>query len=201
MVRMSVKANKERLFAIDSGLRAEADIMLKESGLGEIIRAEGYHAVGSYLMHTMTWRDLDFERFDESPDWKKHWETGKKFTQLEWVWSAHAINGYADPRKPDNDGHYWGLRSVRPGQKDFWKLDLWTARREEFARAAPHRPLWESRLNEDKRYDILEIKEVVCHLPQYRDTMLSVHIYEAVLEHGVRGLDAFWAWWNKNYGK
>jgi hypothetical protein len=193
--------NRQRLFALDAGLRAEADRMLEASGLGGIIRAEGYHPVGSYLMRTMTWRDLDFERFDESPDWNKHWETGKKFTQLEWVWSVHAINGYADPRKPDNDGYYWGLRAVRPGEKAFWKLDLWTARRQEFERAVPKRPLWESRLNNDSRYAVLEIKEAVCMLPQYRDTMLSVHVYEAVLENGIKGIDEFMEWWKKNYGK
>ena len=58
----SIEENKSRLFALDASLRAEADRMLEESGLGEIIREEGYKAVGSYVMRTMTWLDLDFER-------------------------------------------------------------------------------------------------------------------------------------------
>jgi hypothetical protein len=192
--------NKERLFVIDSGLRAEADRMLKESGLGEIIREEGYHAVGSYVMHTMTWRDLDFEREIAGCDWQQHWELGTKLAKLEWVWSAHAVNAYTDPRQTD-DGFYWGLRAVRPGEKDYWKLDLWTARPGEFAKGAANRPLWQSRLNDDTRYEILVIKEAVCLLPEYRQTLLSVHIYQAVLLDGVRGIDEFWAWWKKNYEK
>ncbi len=192
--------NKKRLFALDAGLRKEADLMLQESGLGKLIRAEGYHPVGSYAMRTMTWHDLDFERYDDSPDWDEHWEMGKKLAGLPWVWGADATNGYADPRK-ENPGLYWGLRAVRPGNKDYWKLDLWTARREEFERDAPKRPLWESLLNDATRYEILVIKEAVCLLPEYRNSLLSVHIYEAVLEKGLRGVKEFMMWWKERHGK
>jgi hypothetical protein len=197
---MSEEESRKRLFSLDAGLRAEADKMLEESGLGRIIGEEGFKPVGSYAMRTMTWRDLDFERCDESPDWQEHWELGMKFAKLKWVWRLAAINAYKDPRNAD-EGHYWGLRASPPGAKDFWKLDLWTARREEFERGSPKRALWESRLNDDTRYDILVIKEAVCMLPEYRDSLLSIHIYEAVLEKGVRGIDEFWEWWHKNYGK
>jgi len=195
----SQEENRRRLFALDASLRAEADRMLEESDLGEIIRGEGYTAVGSYVMRTMTWRDLDFERCDESPDWQAHWELGKKFAQLKWVWRLAAVNAYQDPRSTDG-GYYWGLRISRPGEKNFWKLDLWTARREEFERGAPKRPVWDSRLNDETRYHILVIKEAVCNLPEYRDSLLSMHIYEAVLEHDVRSIDEFWEWWRGHDG-
>jgi hypothetical protein len=60
--------SRQRLFALDSGLREEADRMLEESGIGKILLTEAFHAVGSYAMRTMTWRDLDFERCEDSPD-------------------------------------------------------------------------------------------------------------------------------------
>ena len=60
-------AEAQRLLTLDEQLRAEADRMLSESGLGEIIAEAGYEPVGSYSMRTMTWRDLDFERFQEPP--------------------------------------------------------------------------------------------------------------------------------------
>jgi len=198
--RNAVNKNKERLFALDAGLRAEADKMLEESGLGRILKEEGYHPVGSYVMRTMTWRDLDFEREVEGCNWRQHWELGKKLSKNKWVWSAHAVNAYTDPRQTD-DGYYWGLRAVCPGEKDYWKLDLWTARPGEFAKSAANRPLWENLLNEDRRYEILVIKEAVCMLPEYRNTMLSVHIYEAVLEKGVRGVKQFMEWWKNIYRK
>jgi len=62
-------ADVARVFALDEGLRGEADRMLAASGLGEVLRAEGYNPVGSYVMRTMTWRDLDFELLSTRPSW------------------------------------------------------------------------------------------------------------------------------------
>lgn len=189
-----VDENRRRLFALDASLRAEADLFLKTSGIGRILRKEGFHPVGSYVMQTMTWRDLDFERYTDKPDWQKHWKLGTKLAKLKWVWRLAAINAYHDPRNTD-EGHYWGLRASPLGEKNYWKLDLWTARREEFERNSPKRPLWEKQLNDDARYNILVIKEAVCMLPQYKDSLLSIHIYQAVLENGVKSIDEFWEWW------
>lgn len=193
----SLDENRKRLFALDAGLRAEADKILKEAGLGKIIKEEGFKPVGSYAMKTMTWRDLDFERYDESPDWQEHWEFGFRLSKHTWLWSLDCIDAWRDPRSIKDAGYYWGLCATRPGAKEYWKLDLWTASREDFARSAPNRPLWESRLNDDTRYHILEIKEAVCNLPIYRRNLLSVHIYEAVLEQGIKGIDEFWGWWKR----
>jgi hypothetical protein len=37
------------------------------------------------------------------------------------------------------------------------------------------------------------------HAPEYRKTLLSIHIYEAVLQEGVRGVEAFMEWWRTKY--
>lgn len=73
-----LEKNRQRLFSLDERLREEADRILEQSGVGSIIRAEGFEAVGSYVMKTMTWRDLDFERADDQPDWQQHWRLGLK---------------------------------------------------------------------------------------------------------------------------
>jgi hypothetical protein len=41
---------------------------------------------------------------------------------------------------------------------------------------------------------ILAIQEAMCALPEYRHEILSVHIYEAVLDPGVRGIGEFKLW-------
>jgi hypothetical protein len=193
--------NRQRLFTLDASLREEADIMLEESGLGRIIEEEGFKPVGSYAMKTMAWRNLDFERTDDNPVMKQHWELGARFARTGWVWGLSCINAYLAPRGMGDEGLYWGLRMNNHEGGDTWKLDLWTARAEEYEPYQPKRDLWESRLNEDTRYEILVIKEAVCNLPEYRNSLLSIHIYEAVLENGVRGIDEFWKWWKKYYGK
>ena len=51
------------------------------------------------------------------------------------------------------------------------------------------------KLTDEARLHILAIKDAVCKGPEYRRSLLSVHIYEAVLERGIEGLDEFMDWW------
>jgi hypothetical protein len=199
---MSRQSDEERsrLFAQEKLLREEGISVLEKSGIGEILREEDFHSVGSFVMGTMTWRDMDFERFDENPDWDRHWKLGQKLHGIDWIWSLHCNDAYRDPRNPGDSGHYWGLRASDPGGGEIWKIDLWTARKEEFESASPNRELWNSRLTDDSRYIILAIKDTLWKLPEYRQTLLSAHIYEAVLEHGISDIDSFWNWWNAKYG-
>lgn len=186
----------QRLFDLDAGLHAEADAMLAESGLGEIIRSEGFHPAGSYVMRTMTWRDLDFEREHEQPDWSAHWELGRRLAACKWVWKFSCADAYRDPQNQDV-GHYWGLRVSNPAGGPIWKLDLWTARAGEFAQGSPRRSEWMRKLNDENRLSILAIKDAVCTLPVYRKTLLSVHIYQAVLDDGISSIEGFRAWLEK----
>ena len=188
-----------RLFDLDIGLRSEADRMLKASGLGEILWLEGFGVVGSYAMQTMTWRDLDFERIDETPDWDSHWALGMRLAKLSWVWKFSCANAYRQPGGVDQ-GLYWGLRLSDPDDGPIWKVDLWTARREEFARGSPNRARWATLLTDETRFHIMAIKEAVCDRPEYRRDLLSVHIYEAVLDEGVRGIEEFMRWWQSRSG-
>jgi hypothetical protein len=183
-----------RLLKLDEGLRDEADRMLASSGLGEILRRERFESVGSYVMRTMTWRDLDFERTEDTPDWTCHWTLGAALAKSDWVWKFSCTHACRQPAGAD-EGLYWGLRVSDPAGGQTWKLDLWTARAQEFARACPHRSRWAGLLTEEARSHILSIKEAVCGLPEYRHEMLSVHIYEAVLDNGVSGVEQFQRWW------
>jgi hypothetical protein len=184
----------DRLFAQDEALRAEADHMLARSGLGATISAAGYQPVGSYAMRTMTWRDLDFERYQE-PDWAAHWELGAQLAATGWPFRLSCIDMYRESSHYDW-GLYWGLRAARPGddrpERVIWKLDLWTARAHEFITAPRER--WEGLMTETARADILALKEALCQTPEYRKSILSIHIYEAVLECGIRGLEEFLTW-------
>ena len=200
----------ERLFALDAALRAEADVVLAESGIGAILEEAGYEVVGSYVMRTMTWRDLDFERYEE-PDWDRHWEVGSQFAKTGWCFRLNCVDAYRATE--DEHGLYWGLRAVdptlgertAPGDPRIWKLDVWTARREEFAEEfagmLSKRETWASAMTEEARSHILAIKEAVCKEPDYRHSMLSAHVYEAVLEEGVRGVEEFREWWKVRCGE
>jgi len=196
----------ERLFAREAALREEAEEVLARSGIGAMLAEARYQIVGSYVMKTMTWRDLDFERYEE-PDWERHWEVGTKLGATGWCVRLNCVDVYRED--PNDFGLYWGVRAADPARKEktprsdptVWKLDVWTARPEEFSVAPPKREQWASRMTEEARSHILAIKEAVCVEAEYRRSLLSVHIYEAVLEEGVTGVEAFRTWWAAKYGE
>lgn len=183
----------ERLNQKDADLRREADEFLLSSGLGRIISAAGYAPVGSYTMQTMVWRDLDFERMTDTPDWDEHWNLGATLARTKGVYRLSCIDAYRDPFVHDF-GLYWGVRVVGPNDAA-WKLDLWTARPEEFAPGLEMRAKWMDLLTEEARLAVLAVKEVARRHAEYGKALLSVHVYEAVLEHGIRKTDEFMDWW------
>ena len=192
-------SESHRLFALDESLRAEGREVLERSGIGAIIREAGYVPVGSQVMRTMTWRDLDFERYLPEPDWEENWQVGTRLAATGWCVRLNCVDVYRE--QAGHKGLYWGLRVADPARTEaapknrptVWKMDLWTAREEEFELAARARR--DALLTDETRRTILEIKEAVCRAPEYRSTLLSVHIYEAVLERGITGLAEFRRWW------
>ncbi len=199
----------QRLFSADEALWKEANEMLAQSGIGAILQEAGYHAVGSYQMRTMTWRDIDFERHEE-PDWQRHWEVGTRLAETGWCVRLQCMDVYREawPEAQPDFGFYWGLRvadrrragSASPGDPTVWKLDLWTPRTGEFAPAGRRRETWASLMTDEKRSHILAIKEALCTAPEYGKSLLSIHVYEAVLERDIRDLESFRAWWQATTG-
>ncbi len=192
---------RTRLFTQDEALRKEADIILDKSGIEKVLLKNDFHPVGSYVMKTMTWRDVDFERYDENPDCDTQWELGKELAQLEWVWNLHCNDAYKDPRTPGSSGLYWGIKVTEPESGNIWRIDLWTARREEFERIAPNRNTWYSKINDNTRFTILSIKDKLKDFPELQRTYLSSRVYQAVLEHGIKNIEEFRSWWEANWGK
>ena len=180
--------------------------MLADSGIGEILEEARYVPVGSYAMHTMTWRDLDFERAEEGPDWERHWQIGTRLAMTGWCLRLNCVNGHRVTG--DNGSLYWGLRIVDPARRDpielqdknIWKLDLHSMSPQYATRNARRQERRISLMSEEARAAILAIKEAVCYEPEYRRTMLSIHIYEAVLEHGIRDIGQFRSWWDARSG-
>lgn len=179
----------ERLFSLDAALRAEGDQMLSETGLGALLAEAGYHPVGSYAMRTMTWRDLDYHRYAQ-PEWEEQWEFATHLAGSGACYRLTVEDFTVHPSPSLPRGIYIGARAF--WREQVWKLDLWTALREEFP--TDRNEVWQRLLTEDKRARILAIKEAICDGPQYRRTILSIDIYEAVLERDITTVDDFLRW-------
>src|SRR5665213_507844 len=89
------------------------------------------------------------------------------------------------------DDRYYFAVTLQTDDKVEWKFDIsfWTAERS--PRELSYLDEMRRRLTEETRLAILWIKDVWHRLPSYRTSVLSVDIYDAVLEHGVRTPSAF----------
>ena len=192
----------ERLFALEEALRTEAERVLRESGLGDMLARAGYEAAGSYALRTMTWRHLDFHRPETVPDWEGHWELGDRLARSPWCWRIECLDNHRMAN--GQPSLYWGLRLADPAipelvereGPDVWKIDLLSMSPEDFRAGRARRERWMAVMTEECRAAVLLIKDAVCRLPEYRRELTSVHIYEAVLEHGIGDLEGFRRWWS-----
>src|SRR5207244_1756513 len=97
----------------------------------------------------------------------------------------------AGPSEYDFHGLYWGIRlgDLRQGA---WKIDLHAEDRERAQRMVEQREALTRRLTPDFRRCILTIKSMVWNHPEYRKTVTSQDVYDAVLDYGVVDVDGFW---------
>ncbi|MEN6547002.1 MAG: hypothetical protein ABFE07_13280 [Armatimonadia bacterium] len=197
---LTMHPEAERLFALDERLRREADEMLLASGIGSILDETGFTPVGSHVMHTMTWRDLDFERYGER-DPAAHWKLGEAIARSPWTFRAQ----FEDFFRKGDTGYYWGFLAadpdfpgpVRRGHPLVWKLDVWqfplTHRCANLNRRGP----WQSLLSEESRGHVMALKETLCRDPRYGISLFSVDIYEAVLGQQIQDIQQFERWFEQ----
>ena len=185
------------LLTVDKTLRAEADTLLYERGLRKLLEEYApVHITGSYTLRLMVWRDLDIVMDAPAITIPEFFELGKRITLLLSPWKMFFTNnrdrnGGRYPR-----GLYWGIRlgDVRRGA---WKIDLWAFDSSESRDKLRGCEALASRLNEENRLIILNLKSQLWDKPRYRDTITSQDIYEAVLEHGVHTLAGFYEYLDK----
>ncbi len=200
LVRQVRKVNKARRV---TQVRQVRRVKWVRQGLRAILAEYGYQAVGSYAMRTMTWRDLDYERPEESPDWPRHWEIGTQLAATGWCVRLNCVNHYWEGWYLP--GLYWGLRVADPrkcasaAREDptVWKMDLWSLPAEGYHRGRAQCEAWLSQMTEESRALLLAIK---ARHPDYRRSLLSVHVYEGVLEHGAQSEEEFRVWWEGRHG-
>jgi len=181
------------LIAHDAALRAEADNLLIETGLMDLLRQRGsFRISGSHALRLMTWRDLDVYLEAPAITVTEFFTLGTRIAELLDPWKMFFTNNRArlDPKYPP--GLYWGIRlgDVRKGA---WKIDLWAMDSPACRLALEKCDEIAARLTPESRHVILELKSQLWRHPDYRDTITAKTIYDAVLDRGVTNLDGFWA--------
>lgn len=186
-----LRSTSKGLTALDRLIRKEADQLLEEKGLRELLRQYGIpHVSGSYLLHLMAWRDLDIYLETES------------LTELDFFTLGGRITSILNPARMSfrNEriaqtpglpyGLYWGvyLGNEREGA---WKLDIWAVDANECQRLLKYCNDLAERLTPTTRLQILGIKSQCWNDPDYRRSYTSTDIYCAVLDEGITDIKGF----------
>jgi len=184
--------NASELILQDQQLRAEADQLLQRHGISRIVSAYGQlHLSGSYSLHLMTWRDLDAYLQMPVMNVERFLEMGHRLAALMRPRKASFTDHVHFPATEAVVGLYWGFQTDLLSRGG-WKIDLWGVTSEVCAERLQHCASIESALTPEARIKILTIKNEVCHHPNYRDTITSQHIYDAVLKGGATSVEEFW---------
>jgi len=178
----------------DVRLRQEANTLLTDRGLLALLADYGkVHLSGSYALQLMSWRDLDI--YMEAPNITAddYFELGRRIYGLLTPFKMHFNDHREHPLDGGIKGLYWGLY-LGDVTREAWKIDLWTFDSATCRNRLIHNEGIRKRLTPETRTAILEIKSQLWNHPEYRKTLTSQMIYDAVLDSGIRDIEAFWGY-------
>ncbi|MDC0449148.1 hypothetical protein OAL67_00910 [bacterium] len=172
-------------------IKDQADKLLKSWSLLEYLNKYGdAYSVGSVALDLMTWRDIDLEVIcDKEPSKNDAIDVARYLFNKDGFRKVSPID-YSDGdgiKKPK--GLYIGTEYVDE-DKNKWKVDVWLLATN-FARTKEKTEEIRNRLTPEFRNIILDIKSQVHDHPLYRKKIVSVDIYDAVTNDGVKNLEDF----------
>jgi hypothetical protein len=175
-------------------LRAEAVALLDGTHLLETLRTYGeVHVTGSCSYDLMTWRDIDLCVGTQMLNIETIFRLGLALASLPHVGSMYYRNEFIMNTPGNPRAVFWCTDFYLPDSQR-WKVDILLAEPEEVERILGYGRQLMQRLTGPARAIILEIKNVVCRRPGYRQEFGSREIYDAVLDHNVVTLEDWDAW-------
>ena len=152
--------------------------------------------IGSLATGLMVWRDIDLLVVAPGFSASVAHEAMARYFGHPKIGAIRYRYDYAaqNPANDPNDDRYYYALFYQSDDGHEWKIDLsiWIADLPHVERLPPSSLI--ARLNDETRLAILWIKDQWFARPEYRMTVFSVDIYDAVLDHGVRTPEDFAAY-------
>lgn len=190
------------LLKLQSNLQQQAQQVLKKLKLIELLSKYGRpNIVGSMELGLMTWRDIDIEVIVK--DSNKEFIAEIVATLIRMLLRRIDF-GLVDNRGEFNNpktpkGIYLGLKyfpeDLKPEEifgvnEKVWKIDIHFVLSKDSQAIQMTKEL-ASKLTEEKKKAILEIKKEVTKSPKHRKEIFTIDVYNAVLYQGVKNINEF----------
>lgn len=196
------------LLARELGRQAEADAAVADLGLDEALSALGTPArTGGCALGVLVKRDVDITVACPvlTPAVREHVvelaALLARHDRVRQVIFRDDTNRWNAEPEAYPDGLYIGIRyraDDEPGSGAEWNFDIWFVDEPERQPDLGHLRTLRPRLTEETRVAILRIKEAWVARPEYGREVDGNRIYGAVLDDGVRDLEAFEDWFTRH---
>ena len=178
-----------------SALICEADIILYEYGLLQIIKKYGTPFItGSYALGMMTRRDLDVNIETDDMTVKRFFHLGNEIVSALNPRRVLFTNEFISRHKRFPLGLYFGVQTAIPGCPEEWNIDIWAMDTEQNKGNRQFIAELHAHVDEIKRRLILEIKTKSLEHSGYQQKFFSLDIYNAVTKYGIKTIEEFFQW-------
>jgi hypothetical protein len=185
----------------NSILVAEANRILHSYSLLRIMEKYGSPFVtGSYVLGLMTWRDLDINLDTADMTEKAFFQMGGEIAAALKPWRMSFRNELLGKTPGLPLGFYFGVHTRILGDSKDWKIDIWSMNTEQINQVKQEFSELQTEINTTNRMMILEIKNQLCHHPEFLVGIHSLDIYNAVLKHGINTVEQFSRWIKESKG-
>ena len=185
-----------RLLEESKRIKVQADRILKESGIIEILKDYGEIKIGgSYHLDVMLRPDLDFFVVREKHDYEKLINIVSKLIASKYFYEVNTVNQLdlkTSEWQVNLKGFYLAVKCEIDGV--IWKIDIWLISPEydKTTELTEHfMKLLQQEIDDLKRIAILEIKDAMRQGEKYIKGVDGGLIYGAVLESGVSDVEDF----------
>lgn len=185
---------------LNSTLITEANEILHGYGLLQILSKYGNPIItGSYSLNLMTWRDLDIYLEANEMTEKRFFNLGKEIVLRLKAHRMHFRNEFIGRTPNLPVGFYWGIYTTL-NFSDVWKIDIWAIDSKQLNLYQKELDDLKSKIDEEKRLNILVIKHHFCKHPEYRRKFAARDIYHAVIAENVKSTKEFSEWLRSKKG-
>jgi hypothetical protein len=177
-----------------ASFKAEADAILYKYGLLKIMEKYGTPFItGSYVLGTMTRRDLDINLETDSITIDRFFQMGSEIAVALQAGRILYLNEFVDrhPRLPL--GLYIGVYTRIIGENQEWNIDIWAMDIEQSLRNKKVINDFRLAMDTDKKKKelILKIKSKSLEHQWYQRSFFSTDIYNAVINEDVKNTEQF----------
>lgn len=172
-------------------LQKIASELVDELGLAEKLGQLGtFHLVGSATLGLMVWPDIDMEVHVDDYQLSDMLSVAEHLLSQKSVVDVTLRDYRQDPNPNKPKGLYIGGKAEKDDVR--WKLDIWLVRSQDKQSGDITKQMLS--IAEDQKLAILRIKNAVWDNDQYRKKIISMDIYDAVMNFEIRDLDGFSAY-------